>query len=227
MFAFEEIICAVKVANRGVPFHHVIAVNKQMLHVCIEIVMENIQMSENVMVVKIILHSIVGVDSVVGSPFRPGIQNPTIGKKPVNVIAWESDLPISQYCFKEFLQIKRLVDPLKHKVANILHLRLGCDISGSNQLLIEVDFELNLSLAFLVLPIILLDLFLGIRQGIVSDGKQFRMLSDPLHVLRGDFLSVPDTLLNEIGGILGLAIVPKLHTTTPPVEIQSYYTTSC
>jgi hypothetical protein len=38
------------------------------------------------------------------------------------------------------------------------------------------------------------------------------MFADPLDILCGDLLAVSDSLLNEIGGILGLVVIPKFHT---------------
>ena len=46
MLTFEEVIGTVEVADRSVSLYHIVAVDEKMLHICIEVVTENIQMTE-------------------------------------------------------------------------------------------------------------------------------------------------------------------------------------
>ena len=94
-----------------------------------------------------------------------------------------------------------MINLLKRKIADVFQLGFGSDIPGCHQLLFEVDFELNLNLAFFHLFIKQSDLLLRIGEGIVCDGEQFGMLADPFYILGSDFLAVTNTLLDKVGRV--------------------------
>lgn len=216
MFTFKEIIGAVKVANRSVAFYDVVTVEEEMFHILVEVVIENIQMPENMLVVKIAFHAIVSVDLVICTPLGTGVKDSAISQEPIDIITGKGDLPVCKNRIEEFFQIQCLINLLQHKVTDVFHLGSGSDISGSDELLIEINFELDLSLAFLVLLIVFCYLLLSVSQRIIRDGKQFGVLSDPLDVLGRHFFSITNALLDEIGGVLGLPVIIELHTQHPP-----------
>ena len=201
MFAFKEIIGTIVITDGSIPFYHVIAVYKQMFHIGVEIVHQNIQMTKNMVVVECVFRAVIRIQPVICSGLGAGIQNSSVCQEPVNVIAGEGDLPIRKYLSKEFFQMQIMVNLLEGEIADIFQLGSGGYISGSNQLLFKVDFELNLNSSFFYLLIKQPDMLLCVCQGIVRDGKQFRVLADLLYILGGDLLSVAYALLNKIGRV--------------------------
>ena len=142
---------------------------------------------------------------------RKRVMRDTTWEIPVNVIAGKGDLPICQYLGKEFIQMQIMVNLLEGEISDIFQPGLGGYIPGSNQLLFEIDLELNFHFAFFDLFIKQPDLLLCVRQGVVCDGKQLRVLADPFYILSGDLFSVAYALLNEVCGIFCLVVVPELH----------------
>ena len=73
MFAFEEVIGAIVIADGSVPLDYVIAVRKQMFHVDVEIVHQNIQMTKNMLVVKSVFHAVIRIQSVICPGLGAGV----------------------------------------------------------------------------------------------------------------------------------------------------------
>ena len=160
MFAFKEIIGTIVITDGSVPLHHVIAVHKQMFHVGVEIVHQNIQVTKNMVVVKSVFHTVIRIQPVICSGLGAGIQDSSVCQEPVNVVAGKGDLPIRQYLGKELFQMQIMIDLLERKITDILQLGFGGNIPGSNELLFEVDLELKLNFSLFHLLIEQPDLLL-------------------------------------------------------------------
>ena len=100
-----------------------------------------------------------------------------------------------------------MVDLLEIVIADIFQGGRGNNILGSLYLFIKVYGYIHGDLAVLYLLIIFRHLFLGISQGIICDGEQLRVLPDTFDISGGCLLSVPESLLDEISGVLGFFII--------------------
>ena len=129
VLAFKEVIRAVKIAYGCIPLYNILAVNEQMLHIGVKVIAEYIQVTEYMMVVEIVFHSIIGIDPVIGSPFGTRIQDPTIRQESIDISAWKRDLSVFQCFFKKLLHMQVMVNLLKEEIADVLQQGLGCDIA--------------------------------------------------------------------------------------------------
>lgn len=107
---------------------------------------------------------------------------------------------ISRDLIKKLFQINLMADSLQKEIADVSQNRRRSGITAVSYFLIKADFNLHSNFLVFLLFVVFSHHPLCINEGIIGNGKQLRMFTDPLDSSGSSLPAISNTLLNVVNG---------------------------